>query len=103
MHAVWCAVPQQWDAHEMGDNRRWFVLESVRELAQVLAGAGIPLTVLDAGDFAGSAVGVVGVVRHPQAFVATTLRADDAQPVQPALPAHAAGDRALQPRGAGAA
>lgn len=78
VHAVWCAVPQQWDAHDMGDNRRWFVLESVRELAQTLATAGIPLTVLDAGDFAGS---TVGVARHAQAVGASALYFNDEYPL----------------------
>ncbi|MFZ5723154.1 MAG: cryptochrome/photolyase family protein [Pseudomonadota bacterium] len=78
VHAVWCAVPQQWDAHGMGDNRRWFVLAAVRELAQRLAAAGIPLAVLDAGDFSGS---TVAVARHAQAIGAAALYFNDEYPL----------------------
>jgi deoxyribodipyrimidine photo-lyase len=71
VHAIWCVVPQQWDAHGMGDNRRWFLLESARELLHTLADAGIALTVIDAGDFAGSTVAVarqLAALRTPALF-----------------------------------
>jgi len=71
VHAIWCVVPQQWDAHGMGDNRRWFLLESARELLHTLADAGIPLTVIDAGDFAGSTVAVarrLAALRSPALY-----------------------------------
>jgi deoxyribodipyrimidine photo-lyase len=78
VHAIWCAVPQQWDAHGMGDNRRWFLLACVRELAHALTAAGIPLTVVDAGDFAGS---TVAVARHASALHAAVLSINDEYPL----------------------
>jgi len=59
VHAIWCLVPAQWDAHGMGDNRRWFVIEAARELARTLASAGIPLHVVNARDFSGSVAAVM--------------------------------------------
>ncbi|MFZ5756599.1 MAG: cryptochrome/photolyase family protein [Pseudomonadota bacterium] len=81
VHAVWCAVPRQWDAHDMGDNRRWFLLRSVGELSVSLAAAGIPLTVLDAGDFSGS---VTAVLRHAHAIGAVAVYVNHEYPLNEA-------------------
>lgn len=52
--ALYCLCPRQWDAHGVGPMRRWFVLESLRELGRELARLGVPLFVQQAGDFRGS-------------------------------------------------
>ena len=75
---IWCAVPAQWDRHDMGDNRRWFVLGCVRELVATLAAAGVPLTVVDAGDFAGS---ITAVLRHAVQIGARALYINEDYPL----------------------
>lgn len=78
VHAIWCATPAQWDAHGMGDNRRWFVIEAVRRLALSLADAGIPLHVVDATDFRGS---VTAVVQRAHAIGASAIHLNDEYPL----------------------
>jgi deoxyribodipyrimidine photo-lyase len=68
VHACWCATPRQWDAHGMGDNRRWFLCGSVRELAGDLAAQGIALHVLPAGDFAGAVTEVLQLALRIEAL-----------------------------------
>jgi deoxyribodipyrimidine photo-lyase len=68
VHACWCATPRQWDAHAMGDNRRWFLYGSVRELAGDLAAQGIALHVLPADDFAGAVAAVLQLALRIEAL-----------------------------------
>lgn len=51
VRALYLLCPRQWDLHGVADARRWYVLESLRELGQGLARRGVPLDVIDAGDF----------------------------------------------------
>ncbi|MGB2336333.1 MAG: deoxyribodipyrimidine photo-lyase, partial [Alcanivorax sp.] len=50
--AVYCLCQGQWDRHQVAPLRRWYVLESVRELGEALARRGIDLHVLEADTFA---------------------------------------------------
>jgi len=50
--AVYCLCQAQWDRHQVAPLRRWYVLESVRELGEALARRGIDLHVLEADTFA---------------------------------------------------
>lgn len=50
--AVYFLCDKQWDDHDVAPLRRWYVLESLRELGGALAKLGVPLTIVDAGDFA---------------------------------------------------
>jgi deoxyribodipyrimidine photo-lyase len=62
--ALYCLCPRQWDAHSVGPARRWFVLESLRELGRELAKLGVPLFIQPAGDFQGSVKTVHDFVRR---------------------------------------
>ena len=50
--ALYCLCPAQWDEHGVAPLRRWYVLESLRELGASLASLGVDLHVLEVGDFA---------------------------------------------------
>lgn len=52
--ALYLLCPRQWDEHHVAPVRRWYVLESLRELGETLAEKGVPLHVIDAGDFHGA-------------------------------------------------
>ncbi|MEE4250671.1 MAG: deoxyribodipyrimidine photo-lyase, partial [Alcanivoracaceae bacterium] len=52
VRALYFICDRQWDLHHVAPLRRWYVLESVRELGQELARLGVPLDIIDAGDFA---------------------------------------------------
>ncbi|AFT68394.1 Deoxyribodipyrimidine photolyase family [Alloalcanivorax dieselolei B5] len=52
--ALYVLCPGQWDAHDVAPLRRWYVLESLRELGEELAARGVDLHVIDGGDFAGA-------------------------------------------------
>lgn len=52
VRAVYVLCERQWDNHDVGPLRRWYVLSSLRELGESLAAKGIPLDVLDARGFA---------------------------------------------------
>lgn len=52
--ALYLLCPRQWDAHDVAPVRRRYVLESLRELGETLAENGVPLHVIDAGDFDGA-------------------------------------------------
>ncbi|MGK0403803.1 cryptochrome/photolyase family protein [Alcanivorax borkumensis] len=49
--AVYCLCQGQWDRHQVAPLRRWYVLESLRELGESLANRGIDLHVLDVDTF----------------------------------------------------
>lgn len=51
IRALYLICADQWDLHEVAPLRRWYVLESLRELGEALAQLGIALDVVDAGDF----------------------------------------------------
>lgn len=53
VRALYLLCPAQWDAHDVAPIRRWYVLESLRELGTSLGRLGIVLDIVDAGDFAG--------------------------------------------------
>ncbi|WP_111657041.1 deoxyribodipyrimidine photo-lyase [Isoalcanivorax indicus] len=52
VRALYLLCPAQWDAHDVAPLRRWYVLASLRELGSSLGRLGIPLDILDCGDFA---------------------------------------------------
>lgn len=49
--ALYLVCPRQWDQHQVAPARRWYVLESLRELGRNLAALGVPLFVREAGAF----------------------------------------------------
>ena len=51
VRALYLLCPGQWDRHGVAEARRWYVLESLRELGRGLARRGVPLDVIDAGTF----------------------------------------------------
>jgi len=51
VRALYLLCPGQWDRHGVAEARRWYVLESLRELGQGLARRGVPLDVIDAAAF----------------------------------------------------
>src|SRR5690554_245862 len=51
VRALYLICSDQWDPHGVAPLRRWYVLESLRELGEALATLGIQLDVLHAGDF----------------------------------------------------
>ncbi len=66
VRALYMLCPHQWDRHGVADARRWYVLESLRELGQGLARRGIPLDVIDAGDFEHCPEVLADIVRRHQ-------------------------------------
>ena len=52
VRAVYFLCEGQWDLHGVAPLRRWYVLESLRELGEALARLGVPLDLLDGRDFA---------------------------------------------------
>lgn len=52
VRALYLLCPGQWDAHHVAPLRRWYVLESLRELAASLARLGVPLDVIRLDRFA---------------------------------------------------
>ncbi len=62
---LFCVCRAQWQAHGEGPLRRAFLLASVAQLSRRLAALGMPLLVVDADTFAGSADAVLEVlVQH---------------------------------------
>ena len=53
VRAVYLLCPGQWQQHEVAPLREWYVLHSLQELGESLAGQGITLDVVDCGDFDG--------------------------------------------------
>src|SRR5690554_5759687 len=51
VRALYLICSDQWDQHGVAPLRRWYVLESLRELGEALATLGIQLDVMHAGDF----------------------------------------------------
>ena len=54
VRAVYLLCARQWQDHDVAPLRRWYVLGSLRELGQQLAGIGVPLDILACDDFAGA-------------------------------------------------
>ena len=52
VRALWLFCEQQWDEHDVAPLRRWYMLESLRELGRSLAELGVSLDLLECGDFA---------------------------------------------------
>ena len=61
VRAVYQLCPQQWDAHDVAPLRRWYVLESLRELGKALAAIGVSLEILESDDFS-SAPGLLAAL-----------------------------------------
>lgn len=51
VRALYLVCHGQWDLHEVAPLRRWYVLESLRELGESLGRLGVPLDIVDAHDF----------------------------------------------------
>ncbi|MCC1496453.1 deoxyribodipyrimidine photo-lyase [Alcanivorax sp. 1008] len=51
VRAVYFLCEDQWDRHHVAPLRRWYVLESLRELGERLARFGVPLDIIKAGTF----------------------------------------------------
>lgn len=51
VRAIWLDCPGQWERHHVAPIRRWYVLESLRELGQALADRGIGLDIVACDDF----------------------------------------------------
>ena len=49
--AVYCLCQVQWDQHQVAPLRRWYVLQSLRELGETLARRGVDLHVLEVDTF----------------------------------------------------
>ncbi len=49
--AVYCLCQVQWDQHQVAPLRRWYVLQSLRELGEALARRGVDLHVLEVDTF----------------------------------------------------
>lgn len=64
VRALWLHCDRQWDRHEVAPVRRWYVLESLRELGHALAGLGVALDLRECGDFASVPEVLAGYIRH---------------------------------------
>ncbi|MDF1630343.1 MAG: deoxyribodipyrimidine photo-lyase [Alcanivoracaceae bacterium] len=51
VRSVYFLCEDQWDSHHVAAIRRWYVLESLRELGESLARLGVPLDIVEAGSF----------------------------------------------------
>lgn len=63
VRAVYQLCPGQWDTHGVAPIRRWYVLESLRELGKTLAGLGVPLEVLESDGFDDAPESLAGICR----------------------------------------
>jgi len=63
VEAVFLVADRQWRAHDVGDNRLAFLLDTLHRHADDLERLGIPLHVLHVPDFAGAAPALVALAR----------------------------------------
>ena len=52
VRALYVLCPAQWDSHDVAPLRRWYVLESLRELGKELAQRGVLLDIIEGSEFA---------------------------------------------------